>query len=201
MWALLLAVYAAAAAEPRFGVSAGLEAVVNDPFVYRRGLRYGLAFAPAEGFEVGIAGGWYPSLGSGGCADPDWTAKSCALLEEASIAPHISKLIWQGQATVRLLPLRVDMGRWRTAVGLLAGFGFVATHDDLVTFQNDEADALATERQLHPTTVAGWLGEVREEHLGVRLRMEYLTYIEVLEGTELEMKRNLFAGGEVMWWF
>lgn len=203
---LVLAVLALAVPSPahaaRVGVGAGVEAVMNDPFVYRRGARAGLSVALRDPVELAFVLGWYPILGQGGCDDPDWTPLACDLLTEASVVPDISKLAWQGQATLRLLPLRAPIGDgWYTATGLLAGFGVIGTQDDLVALQDMGTSAVSTQVQIHPTSVTGWLGEVRDAHLGVRFRIETVAYIEVTGGGNLELKQNVFGGGEVMWWF
>src|SRR5687768_2757105 len=48
--------------EVDFAVAAGLEEVVNDPLLWRHGVRAGLALAPAPYVEVAVAVAYYPTF-------------------------------------------------------------------------------------------------------------------------------------------
>ena len=191
-----------AAARPQFGLSLGFESTLNDPFVVRTGPRLGASLALSPIIEAGGSFAYYPVLGTGGCADPQWTTLACHLLEKVSVSPDISKMIVAADIELRILPFQAQLGDWRTSVGLAAGPGLVTTEDDLVAQQaEDDPDAIAAQNELHPTVVGGILGEVRHRHFGPRIRLSSLAYIETIGGDTLEMKNNLLGRTEVFWWF
>ena len=78
------------------------------------------------------------------------------------------------------------------------GTGVVNTADDLTALDKEnDLEAQATANQLHPTlNFGGGLRIILSEGFAVRVEGRGVSYIEVLEGTTLEMKNNvaLLAG-------
>ena len=83
--------------------------------------------------------------------------------------------------------------------------GLVATEDDLeFMWATDAREGSATERtasQLLPSFGGGLFGELRREHVGLRLHMRSLNYVEVYRGEILDTTSYVLLGAEVLWWF
>ncbi len=201
MIALLLGV--ALAAEPDPGVrpsaSLGYEAVTNDPFVFRRGLR--LAVGADLGAWVGLelSGSAYPVLGRG-----DYNAVTRRLVDELHVAPDISRIVAAGRAGLVAWPVRTGKGRARARVGAGVGAALFHTWDDLDAWDTEQAspetnDLTEYTRQTHP----GIYGEVRAEGwrgpVGLRVRLETSWYREAIDADTREDKRPLWLGVEVVW--
>lgn len=186
----------------RVGLSVGYEFVANDPFLYRRGWRHGVTWQPSPWAEVGATVTWYPILGNGGENDADWKPLSKQLLLENSVSPDISKMWLQAQLVARVRAFRAPLGgEWEGSAGVLVGGAVFVTSDDLVALQNDGEEAMATQNQVHPGLAYGLFADMTTEYVGFRLRAESDAYIEVVNSTNLEMKRNLIFGVEVLCWF
>lgn len=203
--ALLLAgaAHAADFSDFQVGVSLGGESVLNDPFLNRGGPRLGVDIAPAPWIRVTTAFTWFPVLGQGGESDPDWSRLSKQLLMESSVSPDISKIDWTWQTLLAARLYAYEAGDWTFGVGLHTGLGAIHSVDDATALQVDPSDPsfLASARQVHFGPVYGAYWEARVEHVGVRMRLEHLAYIETINGSTLEMKNNLVLGGECTTWF
>lgn len=202
MWALLLSTALAAdLSDSHLMLGVGFEAVTNDPFVFRRGIRHSVGWSPNSWVELGASATWYPILGQGGENDPDWSPLAKQLLLKNSVSPDISRIWAQGQLTLRIHALRAPLGGgWTGSVGALAGLGVIATQDDLVALQNDDEPALATQNQLHGSSALGGFVQARTRWIGVRLRYESDVYIETVNSTTLEFKDNAMFGAEFLCW-
>jgi len=180
----------------QLGLSAGLEHNGNDVFIRRFGPRVGAAWASGPHLRVGASAAWYPSRGEG-----DWTPLSHTLSDDYHFLPDISRMTAQGRAELWVLPFVHPIGTLNAYTGAYAGVGAVATREDLEAFHSeDDPAALATERQLHPTTTWGLCTELGGEVVRGRLRFERTTYIETVWGVALEMKKNMLWALEVSVW-
>ena len=78
------------------------------------------------------------------------------------------------------------------------GAGYVATRDDLYLLQaEDDPRAVATERQLHPTSVLGAGARVfLGPHVAVRLEGRALIYVETVDSgaTQVETRPLAMVG-------
>ncbi len=193
--------------DPRFAVAVGYETTANDAALIRHGPRIGVTLNLNDWVELGVGGAWYPILVEGGCyaediADPQLV---CPVSEKLNISYNLSRLAGSFDAELRILPLRARFGAWETAVGLATNAGFVATEDDLFVMMADDeppdGPAHRTASQVLPSFGGGLFGDVRHEHLGFRLHLRALDYIEVTRGDRLYSTAYLLAGAEVLWWF
>jgi outer membrane beta-barrel protein len=190
----------------RFEGGLGLGFVANDPFLNRY-IIYGVGdYHITEIFAVEIQVGYAPILGQGGENDPDWKPLSKQLLLKNSVSPDISKLTAHGSAGLAFSPIygKAAVGRNIIAFDIYGSFGLgiTATSDDLVALQNDGAEAVATENQVHPTTNIGAGARVAfNEGLAVRVEGKSMSYIETVNSTTLEMKNNFVVQANVSFFF
>ncbi len=207
MITLLLTISTARAldlSELRIGGSVGLEEVVNDPFLNRRGLRFGGSLAPVPWIEGGSSLIWFPVLGQeGNPNDPDWKPLVSQLLENSSVSPDISKITFSWQNVFRIRAIEADLDEnWSAGAGLEAGFHLTHTKDDAVALSVDADDPeyAATASEWHGGPLGGVFLQVGTERVRLRFRVERVQYIETVKSTTLEMKGNNVLGGEVMLW-
>ncbi len=197
---LLTTASAADLSDSRLMLGVGVEAVTNDPFVYRRGVRLSVGWSPNPLVEVGASGAWYPTLGTGGEGDLDWRPLTNEL-GEYRVVPDLSLIQAQGQLTLRIHALRASLGgEWTGSVGVLAGMGVMATRDDLNAIADHSAAARATQNQLHGSSALGGFVQARTRRVGVRVRYESDVYIETIASETLEFKDNAMFGVEVLCW-
>lgn len=193
-WLLWLMVPAHAAS---FALSGGPTGVVNDPFVFRRGL--GVNFEMAANRNLGLEArvAYYGTFGTG-----DWKPITKQIVNENEVSPDLSYLICPAHIGGRLTPIHGYLGPYRMSLGAVVGLGASQTFDDLVMVGQEENEAaIATQSQWHPTTVFGLLASVEGDRAGLRMRAMRLTYIEVRESTTFQMKGTLVLAPEVVWWF
>src|SRR5688572_28593119 len=100
----------------------GFEEVVNDPHVWRHGVRVGVGVAPVQWVEVAVAGVYYPITGFDPCGGGDFKPSAC----EAPYFFPPSRLMGQLQAVARVLPIYGEVAGCWIWVGGHAGFALVA---------------------------------------------------------------------------
>ncbi|MFH1466180.1 MAG: hypothetical protein ABIO70_17475 [Pseudomonadota bacterium] len=170
-------------------LTVGPEAVTNDPFLHRYGLSTGVELEPTPLVRVGLSGAFYPDR-----HDRDWKPLTTQLVENNHISPDLSPMLGRAQGVIRVLPLRMGLGKLTCTTGFGAGAGVVYTSDDLEALQQEEdLYAQATENQLHPALLYGLSSEIGGTWVRGRVRIERFTYIETVFSTTLEHKANLFA--------
>ncbi len=191
MWLLMAAVQA-------FELAGGLgyAQVVNDPFFTSRGLSARLEARPLDWLGVGATGGWYPYGGI-----DTWSPLSKSLLSGYAVAPDVSAMNSSLGGVVTVSPFRGVVGSWSTRVGLSAGIGAVHTSDDLEAFQaQGEPRFEATRDQFHLYGSMGLFGEVRRGAWGGRLRMDRMSYVEVIGTETTEDKNPVWLGVDLAFW-
>lgn len=173
-------------------LAAGFEEVVNDPWLWRHGLRVGVGVAPKPWVEVAVAGVWYPIGETMGCESPYYKDATCELWY------HTSPMVLRGQlqATARILPVVGQIGRWTVWVGGHAGFALVRAwdHGDEPALQVEDPDP----RPWYPGPVAGLTAEIEDGRVGVRARFEQVHHVgdDSVTGERLEQTLGL----EVLFW-
>ena len=191
MLALLGAAFGA-----ELGVSAGLEGVVNDPFLHRHGASLGVEIAVGEYLRFGAVIGFFPNFG-----DRDWKLAT-QLVSVHNVLPDISRITARAGPRVRVMPLKAEVGRVSTAVGAHLGVDVVYTEDDLEMLQAEgDPMAEATASQQHPGAVFGLTAEARTGRVSVRGRFEGLRYNETIRTHTVEKKNNLMVGLDTVVWF
>jgi hypothetical protein len=165
----------------------GAEALTNDPFLHTRGVTSSIEVEPNPLVRLGLSGAWYPSLD----ATADWKPLTTQLVETNHIAPDLSRVIARVQVAVRVQPLRIGLGHLAACTGFGVGGGFALTRDDVV----DEYDPYtpATIDQRHPTVTWGLSSEVGGRWVRGRVRLDRVTFLETVGGTNVEMKGQVFA--------
>lgn len=175
---------------------AGYSQVVNDPFYTSRGLTAQVEARPLDWLGVGATGGGYLYPGADG-----WSPLAKSLVSQYSVAPDVSAMTSTLGAVVTLAPFRGVVGSWSTRVGLSAGVGAVHTEDDLEALQAvGEPQFEATASQFHPYGSVGLFGELRRGAWGGRVRLERMSYVEVIATETKEDKNPLWLGAEIAWW-
>lgn len=166
--------------------------VTNDPFINRYLLGGAFAYHATEVFAVEVTGTFSPTFGT-----LDYKPVTEQIINENQVTPDISRIQFYVTGNFQFSPIygKVAVGANRIVnfdVFGLFGTGVVNTRDDLVALQK-EADpaAIATESQFHPTlNFGGGIRVIFSESFAARVEGRGLSYIEVLEGTTLEMKNN-----------
>jgi len=83
----------------------------------------------------------------------------------------------------------VRAGSARVSTGLGVGVGLISTSDDLKALGDDSDAAKATENQDHFAWTMSLQSEATWGGIGIRLRMDRLTYTEVI-GSDTEEKKS-----------
>lgn len=190
----------------RYEVGPSLGFVANDPFLNRYIIGAVVDYHITEIFAAELQLGYAPILGKGGENDPDWKPLSKQLLLENSVSPDISKLTAHGSLALAYSPIygKAAVGRSIIAFDVYGyfGLGVTQTQDDLVALQNDGAEAVATQNQVHPTTVMGGGARVAfNQGVAVRVEGKSMSYIETVNSTTLEMKNNFIIQANVSFFF
>lgn len=177
------------------GIGAGL--VTNDPFINRYLINADLTYHFTEIAAIQLGGGWSPNLGRG-----DWKGITKQIVEENGVTPDISKIQFWADATLQFAPIYGKLAAPGNEIinfdiyGLF-GTGFAQTIDDLEALNVDPNDpdadpATSTASQFHPTlTFGAGLRVVFGKRLALRVEGKGLSYIEVIESLNLEMKNNM----------
>lgn len=190
----------------RYEVGPSLGFVANDPFLNRYIVGGVFDYHVTELFAAEIQLGYAPILGEGGAEDPDWKGLSKQLLARNSVSPDISKLTAHGSLALAFSPIygKAAVGRKIIAFDIFGyfGLGVTATQDDLVALQNDGPEAVATQSQVHPTTIIGGGARVAfSESVAARVESKSMSYIETVNSTTLEMKNNFIVQANVSFFF
>jgi len=188
----------------RFEAAPQIGFVTNDPFIIRFILGASLTYHPTEVFGIELQGGWSPDF-----EKRDWKGVTTQLVEKNKVSPDISKLTWYTNASFQFSPI---YGKF--AVGNRAiinfdiygafGTGLAGTSDDLeaINAEENEQDALATQRQVHVTTnIGGGFRFIFTKAIAARLEGRSMIYIETISSTKLEMKNNFLLMGSVSFFF
>jgi outer membrane beta-barrel protein len=167
--------------------------VTNDPFINRYLLGAGLTYHVTEIFGVEFAGIFSPDFGKG-----DWKPITHQIIEKNQVTPDISKIEWLGNVNFQYSPIYGKVavfGQKIIAFDIFGvfGAGIVNTRDDLEALQKTkDEDAIATEKQIHPTVnYGGGLRVALSKSFAVRLEARGMSYVEVVESNNLEMKNNM----------
>ncbi len=193
----------------RFEAGPSLGFVANDPFLNRSIIGGVFDYHITEVLAAEIQLGYAPSFGSGGEEDPDWKPLSKQLLKSNSVVPDISKFGANGSAGLSFAPIygKAAVGKRIIAFDIYGhfGLGFTASQDDLEALQLDpseEDEAVATQTQVHPSTVYGGGARVAfNESLALRVEGKAMSYIEVVKSENLAMKNNVILQASVSFFF
>ncbi len=179
----------------RTELSLGPAIVTNDPFINRYIVQFDATYHFTEVASIQVNGGYSPILDRA-----DWKAITKQIIDENQVTPDISKIQFYGGATLQYAPIYGKVAAPGNKIinfdiyGLF-GTGVAQTVDDLEALQAEQDEiALATEVQFHPTlNYGGGVRVIFGKNVAVRLEGRGLSYIEVLEGINLEMKNNLLV--------
>ena len=191
----------------RYEVGPSVGFVANDPFLNRYIVGGVFDYHVTEIFAVEAQLAYAPILGSG-VDDPDLKPLSKQLINENSVSPDISKLTAHGHVGLAYSPIygKAAVGKKIIAFDIYGHFGggFTMTTDDLEALNEDanSPDALATQNQVHPTTVFGGGARVAfSKSLAARAEVKSMSYIETINSSTLEMKNNVIVQGNVSFFF
>lgn len=167
--------------------------VTNDPFIRRYLFGANVAYHPTEIFGIELSGTFSPDFG-----DLDKKPITTQITEENQVTPDISKITWYATLNLTFSPIFGKLAVIdRTVINFdvfgTFGAGVVGTDDDLEVLQKTEDEfALASEKQIHPAlTFGGGLRIIFSKAFALRFEGRGLSYIEVIEGTTLELKNNV----------
>jgi len=179
----------------------GAEFTWNDPYTRTSGLRLTAATEPLPWLRAGVSAGAYLSG-----AEQVRTRLSAQLLEEHELALHVSPMLARGLGEVTWIPVRSQGERLRESLGFTMGFGAVFTDDDTEVLGIYPGDAEhrstyeAHDRELHPATQLGLVGELRGEVWGLRLRLERVRYVEIFGAEYAPDRAPTWLGVEAAWY-
>jgi outer membrane beta-barrel protein len=168
--------------------------VTNDPFINRYLIGASLAYHVTEIFGLEISGTFSPTFGE---FDEKYITRQ--LKENNQVTPDISRIQFFASGGLQFSPIygKLAVGANRIILFDLFGVfgtGVVRTQDDLEALQKEtDPDALATQNQFHPAlNFGGGARVILSESFAFRVEGRGLSYIEVIEGTTLEMKNNFY---------
>jgi hypothetical protein len=127
-----------------------------------------------------------------GLPDDNWKPITDQMVNETGrcgrAVPAIVQWNGLGNATLTFVPLDGTVGERSFTVRLSVGSGLARTRDDLKALQaEDEPEAVATERQWHPTLDLGAALRVElSERASLQLSVAHAGWIETIDGTDLE---------------
>lgn len=177
--------------------------ITNDPFIRRIMFGLDLGYHVTEIFEVELQASFSPDLGAG-----DHKAVTKQIIAANQVSPEISRMMTHATLNVNFSPFYgklATFGRNSIIFDLYGTFGtgIVYTSDDLeLTEQTDDPKATATQNQVHPAlTFGGGARVMFGKVAGIRFEVRDLSYINVLESTQLELKNNLMLMGGVSIFF
>ena len=181
--------------------SGGVGGVVNDPFLKRNLLSAGIQYRPesqaSDRSQVAFGAdlSFSPDLG-----EQDYKDLTTVLIDDLNIAPDISRINYAVRFHGMIFPGHYTSGDIETTVGFGASVGAVRTSDSLQALDVDTGNerAVVTQNQIHPCSGTVMMGEIWKGDKGLRLRMDQILYVEVVNATTLEMKNNLAVQIEAM---
>lgn len=177
MWILV----AAASAKPSFVSSTGIDLTINDVSQTSAGIRESLGLAWSGWFATRLAVSGYPLAG-----EITYSATTRRLMDQNGVFLSISAPRARGLLTAEFTPLRVIRGSLGARMGIAVGGGVIYTVDDLQVIQQEgDAGAELSKRQWHPTVAYGLVGAILAGHHGLELRLERASYVETVDGDEL----------------
>jgi hypothetical protein len=191
VFALLLTLLATAAPGD-VTLSLSGEAVIDDPFVERRGLTLGAGYTVRPWIYARASIGLFPNLG-----DADHTAFTRILIEEEEVGPLVSRTTVRNELTVRLAPIRHETSTLSTSIGALLGAGVSRSADAVL------GDAIATEDlvdpvQWVPTWHLGIDADVQWRVWGARFHLTHVARRERLNGVSNGVG-ELWIGASLLW--
>lgn len=168
--------------------------VVNDPFIHRVLFGLNLGYHITEVFEIELQGSIAPNFGTG-----DFKPVTTQITADDSnqVAPEISRQVAHGMVNFVYSPLFGKIATRRSSIFFdlygTFGTGFVYTEDDLELIGTaGDPEAEQTRSQIHPAFGAG--GGLRvafNKTFALRFEVRSISYIGVLESTNLELRNNL----------
>jgi len=177
--------------------------VTNDPFIRRVLVGLDFGYHVTEIFSVELQGSFSPDLGAG-----DHKAVTKQIIAANQVSPEISRMMSHATLNFNFSPFYgkvATFGRNSIIFDLYGTFGtgIVYTQDDLeLTDQVDDPKAQATQNQIHPAlTFGGGARIMFGKVAGIRFEVRDLSYINVLESTQLELKNNLMLMGGISLFF
>ncbi|MBA2319807.1 MAG: outer membrane beta-barrel domain-containing protein [Deltaproteobacteria bacterium] len=187
----------------RYELAPGVGYVTNDPFINRYLGALGLTYHVTEVFGVEFRGTFSPDFGKG-----DWKPITEQIIEENAVTPDISKIQWFGDANFQYSPIYGKVavsGKNIVMFDIFGAFGagVVGTRDDLEALQKEnDPEALATQKQLHPTlNYGGGIRVILSKSFAFRFETRGMSYVEVIESSTLEMKNNVMLLGSASIFF
>jgi outer membrane beta-barrel protein len=176
----------------RYEAAPMLGFVTNDPFINRYLLGGGFGYHITEIFAVEATGFFSPDLG-----EADYKPITVQITEQNQVTPDISKIQYFGNVNFQFSPIYGKVAVLGNNIvnfdifGVF-GTGVVNTRDDLEALdKTEDLNAQATQVQIHPTiNFGGGLRIILSEGFALRLEGRGVSFIEVLEGSTLEMKNN-----------
>ncbi len=177
----------------RYEIAPHIGFVSNDPFINRYLFGLSLGYHITEVMGVELSGTYSPDL-----QDGDWKPVTRQLVEFNQVSPDISKIQAIVSANFQFSPIygKLAVGKGRIInfdiLGTF-GMGVVNTVDDAQAFgaEDSDEDFNETQFQFHPTLNFGaGVRVIFTEAFAVRFEGRGVSYIEVLESTNLEMKNN-----------
>ena len=167
--------------------------VTNDPFIRRYLFGANILYHPTEIFGIELSGAFSPDFG-----DADKKPITQQITEENQVTPDISKIMWYLTLDLTFSPIFgkiavIDRTTINFDVFGTFGTGVVFTVDDLEVLQkNGDEFAELAKSQIHPAlTFGGGLRIIFSQAFALRFEGRGLSYIEVIEGTTLELKNNV----------
>ncbi len=191
MFALLLTLLANAAPGD-VTLSLSGEAVIDDPFVERRGVTLGAGYTARPWLAARASIGFFPNLG-----EADHTAFTRILIEEEEVGPLVSRTTIRNEVTARLAPIRFETETLSTSLGAILGGGVSRTADAVL---GDEiaSEELMAPVQWVPTWHVGIDADVQWRVWGARFHLMHVARRERLNGTPNGVG-ELWIGASLLW--
>lgn len=191
MFALLLTLVANAA-PPDVTLSLSGEAVIDDPFVERRGVTLGAGYSVRPWLAARASFGVFPNLG-----EADHTAFTRILIEEEEVGPLVSRTTLRSELTARLAPVRFENNSLSTSLGALLGAGISRTAD-AVLGDDVATDELADPVQWVGTWHVGMDADILGQVWGARVHLVHVARRERLNGQPGGVG-ELWIGASLLW--
>ncbi len=152
------------------------EAVIDDPFVERRGVTLGAGYTVRPWLAIRASIGFFPNLG-----DADHTAFTRILIEEEEVGPLVSRTTIRNEVSARLTPIRVESPTLTTSLGGILGGGVSRTSDAVLGDEIASAE-LMDPVQWVPTWHVGIDADVQWRVWGARFHLVHVARRERLNG-------------------
>jgi len=180
--------------------------VVNDPFLRRIIFGADITYYPTEVLGVELSGGFSPNLG-----EADWKGITKQIVEENKLSPELSRLMGWTTLSAVFSPIHGKVAVVGKSVIIFDiygtfGAGLAFTHDDEQALSPDGGGlgpaAQATLKEFHPTiSFGGGFRAAFNETVALRFEVRSLSYIEVIEATNLQLKNNVMLKAGVSFFF